>query len=98
MEEVHEYGNIALQEMDMALERSRSVLYGLFGEVAGEQIRTNQALRPLVSRVIETKGQDLYALTALQTAADLGPEASTVEESLSRRQRNFVISQEKPCI
>ncbi len=71
MNEVEQYGTIAMREMQEALSRSRSVLYALFGEVAGEQIRTHRDLRPLVSQVVQTKGQDQIAVNALRTAAEI---------------------------
>ncbi len=71
MNEVEQYGTIAMREMQEALSRSRSVLYALFGEVAGEQIRTHRDLRPLVSQVVQSKGQDQIAVNALRTAAEL---------------------------
>jgi hypothetical protein len=83
MNEVEQYGTIALQEMQEALSRSRSVLYALFGEVDGEKIRTNRALRPLVSRVVESKGEDLAAVAALRMAAEVGQKGCSTAELTS---------------
>ncbi|RYG43035.1 hypothetical protein EON79_17765 [bacterium] len=66
-------GRLADEGHRNALDRARTTLTGIFGPVVGESIRRQKRLRPFITPVVASGGQNVEAVRRLYEEAGVEP-------------------------